>query len=529
MTTGGFYAVKVGRKKGIYLSWDDCKVQVHGYQGSVYKKFKTKIEATAFMNNGNIGYNKITPPSIDSHSMQSSLEYVATPIPLNLVGSPKAPLYNTSKSTSISSQSIPTDNLPSMFCRCDIQSIKQKVQKEGDNKGREFYSCKDRKCHFFQWANDIIDNDDNITNTKSTNNLTINKNDKKQQSLNYSDHYLNAMNRDDTIILYIDGSCPNNVNVANRHNNAGFGCVAVKNDTNIDDKDKTCLCQLYGPVVLDVKSKYYIGATLGSNNTGELTAIGEALLWIQQFVPSSSPIILRYDSEYAAKSTLGIFNGEKNKDLVLKVQRLYKDVLLQRKNRIVKSSKSSTRLNGEGLIILKHVKAHSGDYLNDLVDKLAKDGALGEICNEGRYKVNSPVIEPQQNLMKTIINNQKKIIDNQIKNSSFISYVNSISNQIVTSRNKELNIDGDFRSSFHNDSESETEVIQIDLTDEVIDDDNNKYNNRILNNNNKDRELNKRNIQVVDLTINSNSNNTNSCNSSNNSCKNKRRKRSFDR
>lgn len=44
-----FYAVKVGRKPGIYLSWEECKAQVNGYSGAVYKSFGTKTEAQGFM------------------------------------------------------------------------------------------------------------------------------------------------------------------------------------------------------------------------------------------------------------------------------------------------------------------------------------------------------------------------------------------------------------------------------------------------------------------------------------------------
>ena len=32
-----FYAVKQGRKTGMFLTWDDCKKQVMGYPGAIYK------------------------------------------------------------------------------------------------------------------------------------------------------------------------------------------------------------------------------------------------------------------------------------------------------------------------------------------------------------------------------------------------------------------------------------------------------------------------------------------------------------
>lgn len=44
-----FYAVKNGRKPGIYLSWPECEAQVKGFSGAQYKSFKTKKEAEAFI------------------------------------------------------------------------------------------------------------------------------------------------------------------------------------------------------------------------------------------------------------------------------------------------------------------------------------------------------------------------------------------------------------------------------------------------------------------------------------------------
>ena len=44
-----YYAVKIGRTPGIYLSWADCKAQVNGYPGAIYKGFETKEEADLFL------------------------------------------------------------------------------------------------------------------------------------------------------------------------------------------------------------------------------------------------------------------------------------------------------------------------------------------------------------------------------------------------------------------------------------------------------------------------------------------------
>lgn len=45
-----YYAVKVGKVPGIYLSWADCKKQVDGYKGAKYKSFLTAKEAADFIN-----------------------------------------------------------------------------------------------------------------------------------------------------------------------------------------------------------------------------------------------------------------------------------------------------------------------------------------------------------------------------------------------------------------------------------------------------------------------------------------------
>ena len=45
---GKYYAVKKGRKPGVYQSWAECKATVDGFPGAVYKSFKTREEAVAF-------------------------------------------------------------------------------------------------------------------------------------------------------------------------------------------------------------------------------------------------------------------------------------------------------------------------------------------------------------------------------------------------------------------------------------------------------------------------------------------------
>jgi ribonuclease HI len=42
-----FYVVWVGRKPGVYRSWDECAAQVNGFPGAKYKSFESEKEAQA--------------------------------------------------------------------------------------------------------------------------------------------------------------------------------------------------------------------------------------------------------------------------------------------------------------------------------------------------------------------------------------------------------------------------------------------------------------------------------------------------
>lgn len=49
---GGFYAVRVGRRQGVYRNWADCKEQVEGVSGAKFKKFNSLEEAQDFVDGG---------------------------------------------------------------------------------------------------------------------------------------------------------------------------------------------------------------------------------------------------------------------------------------------------------------------------------------------------------------------------------------------------------------------------------------------------------------------------------------------
>ena len=70
-----YYAVKVGKSVGIYNNWEDCKKQVTGFSGAIYKSFPTLEEAKNYLNNGNIE-NEVNSFSLEDISEDEIVAYV---------------------------------------------------------------------------------------------------------------------------------------------------------------------------------------------------------------------------------------------------------------------------------------------------------------------------------------------------------------------------------------------------------------------------------------------------------------------
>jgi ribonuclease HI len=72
-----YYAVKKGKKTGIFNSWDECQSYVAGFSNAQYKSFKTYDEANAYLNNNNndsLVSNVL--PEIPSNSSDCLIAYV---------------------------------------------------------------------------------------------------------------------------------------------------------------------------------------------------------------------------------------------------------------------------------------------------------------------------------------------------------------------------------------------------------------------------------------------------------------------
>jgi ribonuclease HI len=163
-------------------------------------------------------------------------------------------------------------------------------------------------------------------------------------------------------VAYTDGACRGNKAVALSSPPAGWGLVLCGVSSGADGREQcTPVASRYGAVVTKADHADFLGADCPSNNTGELSAIGHALLLASSPdspLQSGADLILRYDSEYAAKSVQGIFNGAMNAALILRCREL---LAAARRGRTVSFEK---------------VKGHSGNAMNDEADRLANLGAL---------------------------------------------------------------------------------------------------------------------------------------------------------
>lgn len=159
--------------------------------------------------------------------------------------------------------------------------------------------------------------------------------------------------------LYVDGSCLGNQNV-DENTPAAWSVVVVTGDTGLGRGSGELHEEFAGIVETDEGNDDFIGATVGSNNTAELSGFAAALRWLLVEGGGDSAVI-RADSQYAGNLACGAWKAKANRELVAHVQALWDTV-------------SELRT-----LTWEHVKAHRGHRWNERADHLALRKAQGEV------------------------------------------------------------------------------------------------------------------------------------------------------
>lgn len=71
-----YYAVKLGKKVGVFDTWDECKKQVVGYSGAIYKSFTSYEEAYSFVNGQANDQNTNVQETKDRENIKEIVAYV---------------------------------------------------------------------------------------------------------------------------------------------------------------------------------------------------------------------------------------------------------------------------------------------------------------------------------------------------------------------------------------------------------------------------------------------------------------------
>ena len=183
-----------------------------------------------------------------------------------------------------------------------------------------------------------------------------------------------SLSRNQSLVIFTDGSCDE------RARKAGWGAVAVDHDGGLkgpleDEGHRKRV--LRGPVVTNPCQTGYLQNTSQklSNGTAELSAIGEAILYLLDLLRDDSSsgrcagnrfrlVVIRSDSTYAENAIRGRTSVKENRQMVFEIRRLYADLKLRLQALHIHFAWS-------------HVSAHVGKRWNEFADRLAKEGAAG--------------------------------------------------------------------------------------------------------------------------------------------------------
>ena len=233
--------------------------------------------------------------------------------------------------------------------------------------------------------------------------LTHTQIDPSRSQLENSDHTVSPSNEDGTTVIledendlthfphtqidpstiwaiYTDGS------FTRETNKCGWGVVIVSNGglTGPSENEGTEVTTLGASVAVNntKKNLRFGNNNQRSNNTAELSAIGESILYLldefnKQDRPPLTKIVFRPDSQYAINCITGCNNLTENASMINDIRRHYKDL---------KSLCSTKHI----IIEWCRVEAHSNKRWNDRADELAKYYASAQSTTFKRAQARNP-------------------------------------------------------------------------------------------------------------------------------------------
>ncbi|EJS44188.1 rnh1p [Saccharomyces arboricola H-6] len=339
---GGFYAVRKGREIGIFNSWDECKNQVNGYGGAIYKKFDNydqaksfvghSNEASTYRSSGHSGSYHVSKP----HGDQKRSQVKRLP----------ASFYSSSASTSSRS-----DNKNAFYSvKSNDPNVKSKIFHNWKD-CQAYVRCK-RGITFKKFEDQSAAED--FINGVTVHDYKLMNIPKEVFESNYS---LSSNTRyDKSMNVYCDGSSFGNGTSSSR---AGYGAY------------------FEGAPKENISEPLMSGAQ--TNNRAEIEAVSEALKKIWENLTNREDKVnyqIKTDSEYVTKLLNDRYmtyddkklKGLPNSDLIVPLVERFVKV-----KKYYEFNKQCFKNNGKFQI--EWVKGHNGDPGNEMADFLAKNGA----------------------------------------------------------------------------------------------------------------------------------------------------------
>ena len=157
--------------------------------------------------------------------------------------------------------------------------------------------------------------------------------------------------------IYTDGSAfgMNDGDGATKDTPAGWGFVVIQGPTGLNHDDGEIYFSAHGRVYTDSGHPLWIGADIGSNNTGELSAVYYALEWALN--NEASKVTIYSDSNYALNMAFGNWRPGTNKEMIDTIRAF------------------SAMVQKTLTVEHAHIRAHSGFKWNEVADRLADQGA----------------------------------------------------------------------------------------------------------------------------------------------------------